>query len=180
VCCRRETAASCWLQTACVRCGWQHPPTCKTTPTARWQWPAVKRVQAARTPLLVFHLKGPSLLGLSPTPKPSPSPQVYSPNLVCIPNGTFTQVACLEMSLLLFFLGSAFEYMRSAPPIMSQATALSCASQTSDGLHWAGDFIGKALVLSKFCSDSQEMQQFVLCSWLSPVFLCIHIGLQCA
>ncbi len=37
VCCRRETAASCWLQTACVRCGWQLPPTCRTPPTVRRQ-----------------------------------------------------------------------------------------------------------------------------------------------
>lgn len=78
VCCRQETAAFCWLRTACVRCDWQHPAACKTPPPARGHWPAVKRRQAALDPLLAFHLKGPSLLGLSQTQKPSPSPQVYS------------------------------------------------------------------------------------------------------
>ena len=155
VCCRRETAASCWLQTVCVRFDWQLPPTCKTPPTARRQWRAVKKLQAALTPLLAFHLKGPSLLGLSQTQKPSPSPQVYSSNLVCMPNGTFILDACLEMSPLLFFLGRAFGYMRSAPPTMSQATALSCASQTSGGLHWGCDSIGNTLVVCKLYSHLQ-------------------------
>ncbi len=81
VCCRPETAAFCWLQTACVRCVWQLPAACRTPPPARRQWPAVKKLQATLTPLLGFHLKGPSLLGLSQTQKPSPSPQVYSSNL---------------------------------------------------------------------------------------------------
>ncbi len=119
VCCRQGTAASCWLQTACVRCDWQLPPTCRKPPTVRRQWSTVKRVQAAQTPLLAFHLKGPSLLGLSQTPKPNPSPQVYSPNLACIPNGTFTLDACFEMSPPLFLLGRASGYMHSSPPTMA-------------------------------------------------------------
>ncbi len=122
VCCRRETAAFCWLQTACARCDWQHPAACKIPPTARRRWPAVKRLQAALTPLLAFRLKGPSLLGPSQTQKPSPLPPVYSSNLVCIPNGTLT---------------------------LDATTALSRASQTSCGLPWGRDLLENTQVLSK-------------------------------
>ena len=96
--------------------------------------------------------QGSKLAGTKPDPKAKP----FTPGIQ-LKSGLYTQwhiqstcthLRCAEISLLLFFLSRAFGYMRSAPQTMSQATVLSCASQTGGESHWGCDSIGNTLVLS--------------------------------